>query len=431
MDAAGLALGMPRAARIPETPFTDSARALGWDLVASNRGGLAMLAALLSIALAQASASSPAPEPVQAASPVVDFTVQTRPLPSEPIAVVAAPLDLGATPDLALTWLEATPSGFEVRLLVLDGLGTGGFGPGWSALLGPMDFLPSGPPGKLPLRVADVNADGRADLVTPGVGGNKVLRLGNGSLVFPSSTWVASFGGTVMDTAFADWSGDGLNDSFMLVDDGDEWVDWSQNQGHTIFGDPMSTAGPLDVGPKRARMIAADLDGDGDAADVVVTSEQGLVLFGVAGNGPFSPAPASFEGDFGEVVAVDLDGDLDLDLVAARPELSGVSILENLGGGSFELGATLLTGRAPEFVEAADFDGDGRVDVAVSNGRSHSISVLRGDGVGGLALDAEIQVGLGPGDLTASDLDLDGDVDLVVVEYVGRSLSILLNTAAP
>src|SRR5580693_8775270 len=66
------------------------------------------------------------------------------------------------------------------------------------------------------------------------------------------------------------------------------------------------------------------------------------------------------------VALSDLDGDGLPDLVVANLTGGTISVLYNLGSGSFATQVTLAAA-SPVAVAVADFDGDGRPDIAVSN----------------------------------------------------------------
>jgi len=173
-------------------------------------------------------------------------------------AVLAADLDGDGRPDLVFTREDGSP-----RLLLNAGLGT--FSDASAA------SLPAGLPGALGLGVADVDSDGDLDLV-----------LAGGS------------------------AGVGL-----LRNDG---------TGHFAAVAPTATALP----PLHAVAVAvADLNEDGLPDVAVACAGQDRVLLNTGGglfvDDTAAQIPADTERTFG-VLAVDVDGDLDLDLLLARPE---------------------------------------------------------------------------------------------------------------
>ena len=80
------------------------------------------------------------------------------------------------------------------------------------------------------------------------------------------------------------------------------------------------------------------------------------------------------------MVAVDMDGDEKLDLVALDQKGQRVSILRNKGNGSFTGFKTFdLQGYLTNLV-AADLDGDGKKEVIIGSG-SGAVSVLSRQGI--------------------------------------------------
>lgn len=72
----------------------------------------------------------------------------------------------------------------------------------------------------------------------------------------------------------------------------------------------------------------------------------------------------------------------DFDLVTANHGSDDVSVLLNDGGGRFELDAAYMTESEPYSIVASDLDGDGDDDLIVANRVSNSISTFfcRGNG---------------------------------------------------
>jgi len=141
------------------------------------------------------------------------------------------------------------------------------------------------------------------------------------------------------------------------------------------------------------------------------------------------------QGTGGRIIARDLDADGDVDLLIVRFVESPL-IYRNDGGGSFELIAptfTLPVEHAPWMTAAAaDLDGDGLPELLLA-GRS---AVMRLDALGDLAWDQPTQlVARSPvekrefSELGLGDADGDGDVDLLLVtdDAWGTSQLLLLN----
>ncbi len=179
-------------------------------------------------------------------------------------------------------------------------------------------------------------------------------------------------------------------------------------------------------------MAAGDLDGDG-LADVVVVGYAGepandcgraAVWFtgadGVLVAGPSYDLPGSPR----DVALADLDGDGDLDIVAAcerwdeegNPVAGNVAVALNDGSGSFGVVQAFHVTGSPRAIAAGDMNRDGKLDVVVaSDTPAQVISVLLGDGAGGLstALDSADE-SVAPSDVALGDMDGDGRLDVVL-----------------
>jgi hypothetical protein len=169
-------------------------------------------------------------------------------------------------------------------------------------------------------------------------------------------------------------------------------------------------------------VLAAELDGDGDL-DLVASTYSGYVLAfeNVAGDGsawtshtvallPFGAAPPA---------AADLDGDGDQDLVSAAGANGVVSWFENVAGN----GTTWTTHMVPAagysaiVVSAGDVDRDGDQDILSASGTYNHL-VLWFENVGGTASTwtrhtVSSDVGFSPSSARLADLDGDGDPDIV------------------
>jgi hypothetical protein len=104
-----------------------------------------------------------------------------------------------------------------------------------------------------------------------------------------------------------------------------------------------------------------------------------------------------------------------------------VSLLRNLGDGTFDPQEAYTVNRKLKAICAADLDGDGDLDIVTTNVTSDSVSVLLNNGSGSLTLSASCPVGERPQSLFAADLDGDGDLDLATANEDSDNVSVLLN----
>ena len=218
--------------------------------------------------------------------------------------------------------------------------------------------------------VAAADLDGDADLDVA-FADDRVAwfeNLGGGS--FGAEQPVSTAGGGPQSVVASDLDGDGDNDLLVaLASEGR--LAWYENSGTGAFG-PAQDLDPDELGGTSA--LAADLDGDGDAD--VVANRGGSIswyenLDGAGGFGPGQLVSLELEAPF-RLAAADLDGDGDQDLVAAvYSSIGGRGIVwqENLdGAGSFGP-RRQLAGLAgdPYPVHPADLDGDGDVDLLAAS----------------------------------------------------------------
>jgi hypothetical protein len=139
--------------------------------------------------------------------------------------------------------------------------------------------------------------------------------------------------------------------------------------------------------------------------------------------------------DFGELpqliggsypVALDLNGDAKLDLVAGNQVTNNVMVFIGKGNGTFAAPLTYPTGVAPLFIAPADLNGDGHVDLAVSNSGGSNVTILLGHGDGTFQSGGSVLSGSGPGIIATGDFNADTFVDLAVVNGNARTVGVLL-----
>ncbi len=170
-----------------------------------------------------------------------------------------------------------------------------------------------------------------------------------------------------------------------------------------------------DVGTAPLAIVSADFNGDGHADVVTASNDSGTVsLLRNLGDGTFAAQVTYAVGSEPRSVHVaDFDADGHLDLVVANSGSDTVSILRNQGDGTFAAQVTYAVGSQPRVVVAADVDGDGHADIATVNRTSGDVSVLRNQGDGTFADGVNYAAGGSPFSIVAGDFDGDGHLDLV------------------
>lgn len=272
---------------------------------------------------------------------------------------------------------------------------------------------------------ADLNGDGRDDLVVPNY--NSPDGYGYGSTISvlmattaPSlPTLFRSEANYLVAPEFqhsvnvGDWNNDGSldvqtgKDSALIVLIGD---------GAGGFPGRVST--PAGFLHKKALM--GDVNGDG-RLDVVLTRFSAppseTVFFGT-GAGSFTPGPVSAT-DYHSRLLSDVNRDGKLDLVGVDPTYEIVVGLGN-GDGSFQpsLISNVLLGSAVS-LEVGDFDGDTFPDLVVGSygyeTTPATVNLLHGLGNGRFSLASVTNIPeTDPAFIAARDMDMDGNLDLVV-----------------
>jgi hypothetical protein len=284
---------------------------------------------------------------------------------------------------------------------------------------------------------ADLDGDGDQDLVSANHEGNNLavfFQHAPGS--FEASPLTLGDSATTFgprSVAAADLDGDGDQDLVSANLGGDLFPSSSL----TIFfqlapGSFATTPLTLDETGLHSSVVAADLDGDGDQ-DLVSANEFGdnLTVFFQLAPGTFAATPLTFGGLNGSVVAADLDGDGDQDLVSTSLE-EELTIFFQLAPGRFADSPLTLGGSAttngPVSVAVADLDGDGDQDLVSANELGNNLTVFFQLSPGSFGATPLTLGGSGttngPGSVAATDLDGDGDRDLVSANQIGNNLTV-------
>jgi uncharacterized protein (DUF2141 family) len=237
------------------------------------------------------------------------------------------------------------------------------------------------------VKIADVNADGKPDLLTANYIGTVGVLLGTGTGTFLTAvTYNVSNG--VSSVAVADVNGDGKPDLLaatimgvgVLLGNGDGTFKTSTNYRTSANGGPTSVA-------------VADVNGDGklDLLGTNFGDNSAGVLLG-NGNGTFQTAVTYSTGGTNSpnaIAVADVNGDSKLDLLTASSGVSvgAVGVLLGNGNGTFQSVASYalgIVGRGITLtgIAVADVNGDSKPDVLASNSSDSVVGVLLGNGTG-------------------------------------------------
>ena len=363
---------------------------------------------------------------------------------SGPTSVTAADVNGNGKPDLIVTNYSA-----NTVSVLLNTTAAGASTPSFAAQ---QTFaVGSGPDS---VTAADVNGDGKPDLVVANESGNTVSVLLNTTAAgasTPSFATQQTFAvGSGPDSVTAvDVNGDGKPD--LIV------TNYSANTVSALLNTTAAGASTpsfaaqqtFAVGSAPASVTAADVNGDGKP-DLVVANEGAntvSVLLDTTAPGASSAnfvAKQTFAtGSRPDAIeTADLNGDGRADVVAANQSSSSVSVLLNTTAAptasapSFAAQKSFTTGNLPPSVTAADVNGDGKLDLVVANTGSNTVSVLLnttapGASTPSFATQQAFATGTYPYSVTTADVNGDGKPDLIVANGGSNTVSVLLNTTAP
>ena len=269
----------------------------------------------------------------------------------------------------------------------------------------------------------DVNGDRKLDLVVINSGSsNYTVYLGNGDGTFNAGTNTNAGLLSPITMALGDLNGDLKLD--LISGSSGATIGTAIGNGDGTFKAPTITA----TGGKNAVVALGDLNGDG-RIDVVSTGFDTNNASVLLGNGdgtfmPFTNGGATGVNPFGVAIA-DINADQKLDLMIANNGVNTVSLLLGNGDGTFKSQTTVNTGGSnPLTVIVTDMNGDGIKDIVVSN--SASWSVIPGMGNGQFGTVVNTVFGSQTTGMTVADLNGDKLPDVAVASLLTSVVGIFL-----
>jgi hypothetical protein len=307
---------------------------------------------------------------------------------------------------------------------------------------------------------ADVNGDGKPDLITLAEDGGSVsVRLNLKQGGFGTAQTFVAGGQTAVAMAVGDVSGDGKPDIVLANTDssggypsqgvhytGSVYVLLGDGKGgFKGVRDPVSGLPVIQnvfQGPVVSLALAHLYDGSetdivgvtANGRSVVVARPvgQGSVranhatgLFGGAQSyylplGDFNPVPC-------ELAVGDVNADGKPDIVVTEPNSSSVKVLLNNGTGTLGPAQDFAVGGPPTSVALGDVNGDGKLDIVTANSNG-TVSVLSGLGNGLFGPSQSYAIGGPATSVALGDFNHDGKLDIVTTG--GTEMDLLLNNGS-
>lgn len=247
----------------------------------------------------------------------------------------------------------------------------------------------------------------------------------------------------------ADLDGDG-RDEIVTLDDGGVVRHWLARSAGAAF---VGTA--IDAAAAATAFALGDADGDG-RGDIVVASQASVTVHAGAADGTFAdvlqldvghsvaeatvvpateaPATLAFVDDLGSLHVIELvggatarridvgtkvhigpavyfDDDEYVDLAVVDERQNRLAVVT---GGTWDGVTRVGVGRGPTAVVGYDREGDGRTDFLTLDRFGHTVTVVAASGDGDLRLLDGLAFALAPTAATAFDADLDGTPDVFV-----------------
>ncbi len=291
-----------------------------------------------------------------------------------PNDIAIADFDRDGKLDLAIANHE------EKYLTVLLGDGKGGFAPAPNS-----PFTVETRPHVHGVATGDFNGDGNPDLVTESWGNNQVAILfGDSKGGFNASRKFLDVGKMPYQRVrVGDVNADGKSD---IITTNLEGGNFTILLGDSKGGFKQSTGSPFPCGDSPFNFAVGDVNKDGKADLAIVNSpssatgsgKDGLTILLGDGAGGFKTLTGSpfVTGKIPNRVAIgDVNGDGISDIAVSSPDGNNITLFLMSNKNSVASSTTIAVGGKPKGLAIADLNGDGKADIVTTNNSANTITV--------------------------------------------------------
>jgi len=301
------------------------------------------------------------------------------------------------------------------------------------------------------ISVADLDNDGKQDLIVANQGENSISILKNisisGNVLFNSPVKITT-PLTPIGIGIGDFDRNGWLD-IVTANHGNNTVSIFTNKGvfNSLAGSNFNTGFTLTTGLNPITLDVADLDGDnkmdiavGNYGSKTVSVFKNNYATGFLNSNSFSSKIDFNAGNSpGYLKLGDMDGDSKLDIVVLAEGANSVGILRNtstsgvISLSSFAPRVNFNTGVTPYYISIGDMTGNGKLDLLVTNFAEGTASLWQNKAVPGSITSSSFfkrlnfTVGTKPYAGLLADIDGDAKTDILVSNSGSNTISILRN----